>query len=133
MGWTVVKHSIRFFVKFCKHRTTYCNFWTCSVIKGRNKKNNMESLNIQIDKNNVEQQKAFDLVANTNTCLFITDKAGTGKTTFIKRIQAEISKNFFSSCPHWDSCYSCWWPDDALILWISFPDDGTTYKIRSSS
>lgn len=54
----------------------------------------MESLNIQIDKNNVEQQKAFDLVANTNTCLFITGKAGTGKTTFIKRIQAEISKNF---------------------------------------
>ena len=50
----------------------------------------MDSLNIQIDKNNVEQQKAFDLVANTNTCLFITGKAGTGKTTFIKRIQEEI-------------------------------------------
>ena len=43
----------------------------------------MESLNIQIDKNNVEQQKAFELVAITNTCLFITGKAGTGKTTFI--------------------------------------------------
>ena len=59
----------------------------------------MESLNIQIDKNNVEQQKAFDLVANTNTCLFITGKAGTGKTTFIKRIQAEISKNFLVLAP----------------------------------
>ena len=35
----------------------------------------MDSINIQIDKSNVEQQKAFDLVANTNTCLFITGKA----------------------------------------------------------
>ena len=59
----------------------------------------MESLNIQIDKNNVEQQKAFDLVANTNTCLFITGKAGTGKTTFIKRIQEEIHKNFLVLAP----------------------------------
>ena len=59
----------------------------------------MDSLNIQIDKNNVEQQKAFDLVANTNTCLFITGKAGTGKTTFIKRIQAEINKNFLVLAP----------------------------------
>ncbi len=59
----------------------------------------MESLNIQIDKNNVEQQKAFDLVANTNTCLFITGKAGTGKTTFIKRIQEDINKNFLVLAP----------------------------------
>ena len=59
----------------------------------------MDSLNNQIDKNNVEQQKAFDLVANTNTCLFITGKAGTGKTTFIKRIQAEINKNFLVLAP----------------------------------
>ena len=41
----------------------------------------MKSLEIQIDRNNVEQQMAFDIVANTNTCLFITGKAGTGKTT----------------------------------------------------
>ncbi|MBR4238492.1 MAG: AAA family ATPase [Prevotella sp.] len=59
----------------------------------------MDSLNIQIDKTNVEQQKAFDLVANTNTCLFITGKAGTGKTTFIKRIQEEINKNFLVLAP----------------------------------
>ena len=52
----------------------------------------MKSLEIQIDRNNVEQQMAFDIVANTNTCLFITGKAGTGKTTFVKRIQEEIQK-----------------------------------------
>ena len=59
----------------------------------------MDSFNIQIDKSNVEQQKAFDLVANTNTCLFITGKAGTGKTTFIKRIQKEVNKNFLVLAP----------------------------------
>ena len=59
----------------------------------------METLKIQIDTQNVEQQKAFDLVANTNTCLFITGKAGTGKTTFIKRIQEEINKNFLVLAP----------------------------------
>ena len=50
----------------------------------------MDILKNQIDKNNVEQQKAFDLVANTNTCLFITGKAGTGKTTFIKALCEEL-------------------------------------------
>ncbi len=43
---------------------------------------------------NDEQQKAFELVKDTNASLFITGKAGTGKTTFIKRIQQEIKKNF---------------------------------------
>lgn len=59
----------------------------------------MKSLEIQIDRNNVEQQMAFDIVANTNTCLFITGKAGTGKTTFVKRIQEEIKKNFIVLAP----------------------------------
>ena len=59
----------------------------------------METLKNQIDTQNVEQQKAFKLVASTNTCLFITGKAGTGKTTFIKRIQEEINKNFLVLAP----------------------------------
>ena len=59
----------------------------------------MTNKTIELDKNNVEQQKAFDLVAKTNTCLFITGKAGTGKTTFIKRIQTEINKNFLVLAP----------------------------------
>jgi len=54
----------------------------------------MESTKIQLDKNNREQQLAFDLVKKTNKSLFITGKAGTGKTTFIKLIQKEIDKNF---------------------------------------
>ena len=56
------------------------------------KKNNQETLN-------KEQQKAFELVKNTNSTLFITGKAGTGKTTFVKRIQEEINKTFLVLAP----------------------------------
>ncbi|MCR5193845.1 MAG: AAA family ATPase [Bacteroidales bacterium] len=59
----------------------------------------MELEDIALDKTNIEQQKAYDLVANTNTSLFITGKAGTGKTTFVKRIQEEINKNFLVLAP----------------------------------
>ena len=59
----------------------------------------MEQENFILDTNNREQQKAYDLVAKTNTSLFITGKAGTGKTTFVKRIQKEINKNFLVLAP----------------------------------
>ena len=59
----------------------------------------MKNAEITLDSTNLEQQKAFDLVANTNTSLFITGKAGTGKTTFVKRIQKEIDKNFLVLAP----------------------------------
>lgn len=55
-------------------------------------KTNQETLN-------KEQQKAFELVKNTNSSLFITGKAGTGKTTFVKRIQEEINKTFLVLAP----------------------------------
>lgn len=51
------------------------------------------------DKKNFEQQCAYEIVANTDKCLFITGKAGTGKTTFIRRIQEEIDKNFLVLAP----------------------------------
>lgn len=51
------------------------------------------------DVTNIEQQLAFDFIANTNTSLFVTGKAGTGKTTFVKRILKEINKNFIVLAP----------------------------------
>lgn len=59
----------------------------------------MEKEEFTFDPTNFEQQKAFDLVANTNTSLFVTGKAGTGKTTFIKGIQQLIKKNFLVLAP----------------------------------
>ena len=54
---------------------------------------------LQEYKLDADQQKAFDLIANTNTPLFITGKAGTGKSTFIKMIQEKIAKNFLVLAP----------------------------------
>lgn len=59
----------------------------------------MENIEFKIDEENIEQQKAFNLVANTNTSLFITGKAGTGKTTFIREIQKLVDKNFLVLAP----------------------------------
>lgn len=59
----------------------------------------MEFATVTIDKTNKEQLMAFDIVANTNKCIFITGKAGTGKTTFIQLIQQEIKKNFLVLAP----------------------------------
>lgn len=51
------------------------------------------------DTENKEQQLAYELVEKTDRCLFITGKAGTGKTTFLQRIQEEINKNFLVLAP----------------------------------
>lgn len=59
----------------------------------------MENTDFQLDKDNLEQQLAFEMIEKTNTSLFITGKAGTGKTTFIKNIQEMIDKNFLVLAP----------------------------------
>ena len=52
-----------------------------------------------IDTQNIEQQQAFSLIAKTNTSFFLTGRAGTGKTTFIKRVQEEVDKKFVVLAP----------------------------------
>lgn len=54
---------------------------------------------MQIDKTNREQQKAYELIANTNSSFFLTGRAGTGKTTFLKNIQANSDKRFVTVAP----------------------------------
>lgn len=56
-------------------------------------------MNSTIDSANVEQQKALDLIKNTNCSFFLTGKAGTGKTTFIRNIQNIINKKFLMLTP----------------------------------
>lgn len=48
---------------------------------------------------NKEMMQAYRLLKNTNTSFFLTGRAGTGKTTFIKRVQKEINKNFVVLAP----------------------------------
>lgn len=59
----------------------------------------MENQIITFDTTNVEQQKALGFVERTNCCFFITGRAGTGKSTFIKNIRESVRKNFLVLAP----------------------------------
>lgn len=48
---------------------------------------------------NVEQQNAYRMIANTNNSFFLTGKAGTGKSTFLRRICDEVKKRFVVLAP----------------------------------
>ncbi|NNU33649.1 AAA family ATPase [Mucilaginibacter sp. S1162] len=42
---------------------------------------------------------AYDYLASTNTVVFLTGKAGTGKTTFLQRVRAESKKKLAVVAP----------------------------------
>lgn len=48
----------------------------------------------KFDQSNKEQLLAYELIKNTNTSFFLTGKAGTGKTTFLKFARENIDKKF---------------------------------------
>jgi hypothetical protein len=54
---------------------------------------------MKIDLDNKEFQMALDLIQETNKSFFLTGKAGTGKSTFLKYITENISKNFIVVAP----------------------------------
>ena len=49
--------------------------------------------NIELDKNNVEFKNAAEFVHHTDKLVYLTGKAGTGKTTFLKYIKDTTDKN----------------------------------------
>ena len=52
-----------------------------------------------IDKQNRQQMLAYELIANTNNSFFLTGRAGTGKTTFLKNVQKMVNKQFITLAP----------------------------------
>lgn len=56
----------------------------------------MENL---IDTENKQQQLAYELIANTNSSFFLTGRAGTGKTTFLHKVQKMVGKQFVTLAP----------------------------------
>ena len=53
-----------------------------------------------IDKKNKQQVQAYDLIANTNSSFFLTGRAGTGKTTFLRNVQKMVTdKQFITLAP----------------------------------
>ena len=47
---------------------------------------NPSTLELQLDTNNTEFQNALQLINHTRQSVFLTGKAGTGKSTFLKYI-----------------------------------------------
>ncbi len=54
---------------------------------------------LPFDSDNREMCYAYDLIAKTNKSFFLTGRAGTGKTTFLKKVQESVSKNFIVLAP----------------------------------
>lgn len=52
-----------------------------------------------IDTENKQQVMAFELIANTNSSFFLTGRAGTGKTTFLRKVQQLVGKQFITLAP----------------------------------
>ena len=52
-----------------------------------------------IDQENKQQLQAYDLIANTNSSFFLTGRAGTGKTTFLRKVQKMVNKQFITLAP----------------------------------
>ena len=52
-----------------------------------------------IDTQNKQQLQAYDLIANTNSSFFLTGRAGTGKTTFLRKVQKVVDKQFITLAP----------------------------------
>ena len=53
----------------------------------------------KIDTQNKQQMQAYDLIANTNSSFFLTGRAGTGKTTFLRNVQKMVDKQFITLAP----------------------------------
>lgn len=54
---------------------------------------------VKIDTKNPQQVQAYELIANTNTSFFLTGRAGTGKTTFLRNVQKMVDKQFITLAP----------------------------------
>lgn len=54
---------------------------------------------IMFDKSNIQQMQALDFIENTNSSFFLSGRAGTGKTTFLKNVRESVKKNFLVLAP----------------------------------
>ena len=60
---------------------------------------NTKMMENMIDTENKQQVMAFELIANTNSSFFLTGRAGTGKTTFLRKVQKLVNKQFITLAP----------------------------------
>ncbi|MBK8142255.1 MAG: hypothetical protein IPK57_15685 [Chitinophagaceae bacterium] len=70
---------------------------------------------MKYDTENDMLQLAIQLVNQSNRNIFLTGKAGTGKTTFLKHIR-EIALGVGGSGTNRCGSHKCWWCYDPLFL-----------------
>lgn len=51
------------------------------------------------DQTNQEMKQAYDYISKTNLNFFLTGRAGSGKTTFLKNVRENVDKNFIVLAP----------------------------------
>ena len=51
-------------------------------------------IDMQIDMTNSQQRLAYELISGTSSSFFLTGRAGTGKTTFLRNVQDAVGKQF---------------------------------------
>lgn len=78
------------------------------------------------NESNKQQAMAFQLIKDTNVSFFLTGKAGTGKTTFLKKIQEEINKNFIVLAPTGIAAINA--GGDTIHSFFGFPFSVITFK-----
>jgi len=59
----------------------------------------MDPVISQMDFNNDRLREALELIVKTDQCLFLTGKAGTGKSTFLRYIRDKLKKKFVVVAP----------------------------------
>ena len=59
----------------------------------------LNNSNLPYDPKNEQQKLAYDLIAKTNVSFFLTGRAGTGKTTFLRKVRETVDKNFVVVAP----------------------------------
>ena len=69
---------------------------------------------------NPEAYRAQQIVEYTGTNLFLTGKAGTGKTTFLRRLRERSAKSYGGSCPDGHCCYQCGRRDHSFFFQLPF-------------
>jgi DNA polymerase III epsilon subunit-like protein len=58
-----------------------------------------ENIQFELDKENTKFYNAFSFIENTKNSIFLTGKAGTGKTTFLKYLRNNLNKKIVSLAP----------------------------------
>ncbi|MDR1474760.1 MAG: AAA family ATPase [Endomicrobium sp.] len=73
-------------------------------------------------------KEAFDLINNTNNCVFVTGNAGTGKTTFLRYYMMHAKKKTIVLAPTGVAALNC--GGETIHSFFNFKPDVTLSKIK---